>query len=133
MLEPQEVDEFLPELDWLHVNQFVEYVKKMATQRAKIREIYLGAINDRSGGKLAALPNPPEGSLTINNTGSSTNNTTNNDVASTSEVPQFGNTIILMCSTLNQKTLHPYSSLVKNSALLASLIRSVFLYPIILT
>ena len=133
MLESEEVDEFLPELDWLLVNQFVEHVKKMATQRVEVREIYLRAINDRSGGKPVAISNPPEESPTINNTGSSTNNTTNNDVASTSEVPQFGNTIILMCSTLNQKTLHPYSSLVKNSALLASLIRSVFLYPIILT
>ena len=26
MLEPQEVDELLPVLDWLHVNQFVEHV-----------------------------------------------------------------------------------------------------------
>ena len=36
ILESEEVDEFLSELDWLHVNQFVEHVKKMATQRAEI-------------------------------------------------------------------------------------------------
>ena len=63
----------------------------MATQRAKVREIHLEAINGRSRGKLAALPNPPEESPTINNTGSSTNNTTNDNVASTSKVPQLGN------------------------------------------
>ena len=55
MLESEEVDEFLPELDWLHVNQFVEHAKKMVTQRAKVCEIYLGAINNRSSGRPAAL------------------------------------------------------------------------------
>ena len=33
MLSAKEVDEFLPDSDWLHVNDFVMYVQKMVRQQ----------------------------------------------------------------------------------------------------
>ena len=68
-VESEEVAEFLPDLDWLHVNDFVKHVQKMAEQRVGILGTYLKTINNRAGGRPAALPvcEQPSSTTTTNN------------------------------------------------------------------